>query len=79
MASDNPSILKRLIQTPAMSSTLLVLFLSLVTWYFFYMRSMPLSSGDIAAVVVLWLIVVIVGKWIVGHAQEKEHESEKKS
>jgi small-conductance mechanosensitive channel len=77
MASDIPPNFKRLIVTPALSATFLVLLLSLATWYFFYMRSMPLSSGDIAVVVVLWLIVVIAARWIVGRVAPDRKKSRK--
>ena len=77
MASDIPPNSKRLLVTPALNATFLVLLLSLATWYFFYMRSMPLSPGDIAVVVVLWLIVVIAARWIVGRVAPDRKKSRK--
>ncbi len=64
--NDNPSNLRTSVLAPGLSVAFLVLLLSLATWYFFYMRSMPLSPGDIAVAVVFWLVVVIAGKWLVG-------------
>jgi hypothetical protein len=66
MNKDNPSGLKDLLKTSVLSAAFLVLLLSLATWYFFYARSMPLTTGDIAVVVVFWLTVVVVGKWVLG-------------
>ena len=52
-------------KTGALPLTFLVLVLSLVTWYVFYMQSMPLTAGDTAVVVVFWIIMIIAGKWLV--------------
>ena len=58
----------------------LVLVLSLVTWYFFYIQSMPLTAGDTAVVVVFWIVMVIVGKWLLSRysPQKKKTGNAKK-
>ena len=67
MRKGNSSGLKDLVKTSVLSVAFLVLLLSLASWYFFYARSMPLTTGDIAVLVVFWLTVVVVGKRVLGH------------
>lgn len=38
--------------------------LSLATWYFFYIESMPLTPAETTFVVFVWVVVVLVGKWL---------------
>jgi len=45
-------------------TTVVVLALSLGTWLFFYLKSMPLTAPDTAVVVGFWLAVVLFGNWI---------------
>jgi hypothetical protein len=45
-------------------TTVVVLALSLATWLFFYLKSMPLTGPDTAVVVGFWLAVALFGNWI---------------
>jgi protein-S-isoprenylcysteine O-methyltransferase Ste14 len=45
-------------------ATVLVVLLSLGTWYFFYLKTMSLAAPDTAVVVGFWLIVVFGAKWL---------------
>ena len=38
--------------------------LSLATWYFFHMESMPLTSAETTLVVGSWVVVVLLAKWL---------------
>ena len=41
-----------------------ILVLSLATWSFFYVQSMPLDSGSTLIVVGIWIVVVTLSRWI---------------
>ena len=43
-----------------------VLVLSLATWLFFYLKSMPLGLPETTVIVGFWLAVALVVKWIAG-------------
>jgi hypothetical protein len=45
-------------------TTIVVLGLSLATWLFFYLESLPLSLSETTVIVGGWLVVVLVGKWV---------------
>jgi hypothetical protein len=47
-------------------ATVLVFLLSLGTWYFFYLKSIPLAAPDTAVVVGFWLIIVFGANWLRG-------------
>jgi hypothetical protein len=38
--------------------------LSLTTWYFFHMESMPLTSAETTFVVGSWVVIVLLAKWL---------------
>lgn len=69
-------------KTGTLPLAFLVLILSLATWYFFYLQSMPLTAGDTAVVVVFWIVVVVAGQWLLSRylsQKKKNGKSKKKS
>lgn len=43
---------------------LVIAALSLATWYFFHIKSMPLTPAETTVVVFIWGAVVVAGKWL---------------
>jgi Na+/proline symporter len=41
-----------------------IVVLSLATWYFFHLESMPLTPAETTFVVFIWVVVVLAGKWL---------------
>jgi len=66
---------KLLAKTGALPLAFLVLILSLATWYFFYIQSMPLTAGDTAVVVVFWIVMVIAGKWLLSRYSPRKKKT----
>lgn len=48
-----------------------VLALSLATWYFFQLESMPLTALDTTLVVGVWLVLVLIAKAIWGRFRRR--------
>jgi protein-S-isoprenylcysteine O-methyltransferase Ste14 len=63
--SKNDSATKGRSKKPV-ASILVVVALSLATWYFFHLESMPLTPVDTTFVVGVWVVVVLIAKWLWG-------------
>lgn len=53
------------------ATILLVLVLSLATWYFFYLESMPLTAAETTFVVGGWAVLVLIAKGFWGRFHKK--------
>lgn len=43
---------------------ILILVLSLASWYFFYIERMPLTTAETSVVTGFWILVVLSGRWL---------------
>ena len=60
----------------SLPATVVVLLLSLGTWVFFYLVSVPLVARDTAVVVGIWLTVVFCAKWLLKRMKRRrDHKS----
>ena len=50
--------------------------MSLATWLFFYLESMPLKPAETTVVVGCWLGVTLIVKWILGRMWKKNKAGE---
>lgn len=57
---------------------ILVLVLSLASWYFFYVESMPLAASETALITGFWLLVVLSGKWLLTRVRKGTEQNAKR-